>query len=431
MQEKVKSLESDYLPLRFFSLLSLTVTLSVGFFWLMEYLDYDAAKLISYWTADYPGEGMPIGQHYFGDYSLPRGYVLQGNPWFQNKFPDVYNYTPLATTMFRFFTFGNYYFSLFLFLTISCVSSLYPLIVWWKIRNQTEVESNLLTLPIKILALSGTLGSLGFISVIDRGNYVSWIVPFIFLAFYFISKKRWGAASLSIAVAASLKIYPALLFILFIRDKKWKDLAQGIVCVASLFIIPVFSIPGNILDTIQKAISNILNWQGSNFLGKEPFNISFAASLHNSARLLKLERLELFLVNHLNYISLILLLFIFLICLNNQIPLQIICFVLTSSLWVIPSLSAPYVCVVLLPAIFLWMIKPMISEELQNWLPCLKFALFSSIVTLSPFPIPVLINGEVHNGLRIIQGFCWFVFYIIVFKQGIVTRRKKGKKGIF
>lgn len=426
-EDKTKSAESEFLPLKFFSLMSLSISLGVGVFWLMAYLKQDVFHLISYWPNDYPGVGKPVGQHYFGDFAHPREYVIQGNPWFPSKLPDVYNYTPLATLLFQFFTYGNYYFSLFLFLVISCACSLYPLVKWWRIFNQTHVGSNLRATPIKLLTLSGVLGSLGFVSVIDRGNYVSWIVPPVFLAFYLIMKNRWGAASFFIAVAASLKIYPALLFMLFVRERKWKELGQGLLWLIALFSMPVILIPGNFWDTSTKVLTNILNWQGSNFLAKTPFNISFAASMYNSAILLKLEDLELFLINNLNFISLSLLLLVCLICVNKAIPFQIICFVLASSLWIIPSLSSPYVCVVLLSAIFLWMINPLDSKVLEHWLSCLKLALLSSLLTMTPFVIPIMINGnEVYNFVRIMQGISWLFFYLIVFRQGLVISRSSG-----
>lgn len=96
---------------------------------------------------------------------------------------------------------------------------------------------------------------------LERGNSVWLCVAFtmIFVNWYDSPKKlKRAAAILSLAIAASIKIYPAAFGLLLIRHKKWKEALKAIIAGVLVMFVPfVFFTKENRSVTLW--ISNIIN----------------------------------------------------------------------------------------------------------------------------------------------------------------------------
>ena len=96
---------------------------------------------------------------------------------------------------------------------------------------------------------------------LERGNSVWLCVAFtmIFVNWYDSPQKmERGAAILSLAIAAAIKIYPAAFGLLLIRHKKWKEALEAIIAGVLVMFVPfVFFTKENRSVTLW--ISNIIN----------------------------------------------------------------------------------------------------------------------------------------------------------------------------
>lgn len=99
-----------------------------------------------------------------------------------------------------------------------------------------------------------------FLYLMERGN--SAILCLIFLMFFiygYKSDKKYirHLAYISLAIAASIKIYPALFGLLIIRDKDWKGAMWAIIYGVIIFFVPFVFFGG--FKNIGLFIQNILN----------------------------------------------------------------------------------------------------------------------------------------------------------------------------
>ena len=82
----------------------------------------------------------------------------------------------------------------------------------------------------RIWAIATVVLSFPFLYCFDRGNLV-FIVAILIICFIWAYKKKYySLAAVIIGMAASLKLYPALLGTIFLVDKKWKE---SIICALS------------------------------------------------------------------------------------------------------------------------------------------------------------------------------------------------------
>jgi hypothetical protein len=141
---------------------------------------------------------------------------------------------------------------------------LFIYICWKNVKtpNQIETAKNVLIL---------TLFSYPILISIDRANFE--IVVFACLYGYFnIYKKDPFVASIFLALAVALKIFPAILALLFLADKKYKEFL--FVAGFSLFLTlaSYASYPGGVIENIKGNLANI-NLYNIYYVGQ---NIGFA-----------------------------------------------------------------------------------------------------------------------------------------------------------
>jgi len=84
-----------------------------------------------------------------------------------------------------------------------------------------------------------TFLSYPFLFAMDRENFESllFILLLVFMVFY--TKKRYLASAIILSFAISMKIYPAILLVLFIPDKKYREAA---ICIAAAIAITIASL---------------------------------------------------------------------------------------------------------------------------------------------------------------------------------------------
>ena len=133
-----------------------------------------------------------------------------------------------------------------------------------------------LTAAVSVVAIAGIKGytkkekwflglglcfTLPAVFCLERGNSVWLCVAFtmIFVNWYDSPQKmERGAAILSLAIAAAIKIYPAAFGLLLIRHKKWKEALEAIIAGVLVMFVPfVFFTKENRSVTLW--ISNIIN----------------------------------------------------------------------------------------------------------------------------------------------------------------------------
>lgn len=81
-----------------------------------------------------------------------------------------------------------------------------------------------------------------FAGVIERGNIVLYVVSILLIAFHWKdSSKAWQreGALILIALAANLKIYPAVMGLMYISEKRWKEALRLIVYGMLFFFVPI------------------------------------------------------------------------------------------------------------------------------------------------------------------------------------------------
>lgn len=113
-----------------------------------------------------------------------------------------------------------------------------------------------------------------FVYAIERGNIL--IIAFaltVFFLFYHDSKKRWvqHLAYICLALAAAIKIYPALFGLLLIIEKKYKDAIITVIYGVLFFCVP-FAFYGGIFGA-KTWLNNLLAFTGAkgvdqSFIGK-------------------------------------------------------------------------------------------------------------------------------------------------------------------
>lgn len=110
----------------------------------------------------------------------------------------------------------------------------------------------------KISLVLTMLLSVPFLSTIDRGNFLllATVCVFIFVAYYDSDNKvAREIALISLAIAAAIKIYPAILGLLLVKKGNFKTVFRTVIYGIAAFVLPVFAFDG--LETITEMITNL------------------------------------------------------------------------------------------------------------------------------------------------------------------------------
>ena len=123
------------------------------------------------------------------------------------------------------------------------------------------------------LAITSAL-SFPMLYAIQRGNIIILAIPLTMFFVFFRNHERKLVRELSyiaLAIAAGLKLYPAVFGILLITDKKYKEAARLIVYGILAFVLPVFAFGGP--DMLVQVFKNIFQFNNSS-AGKKALFLS-------------------------------------------------------------------------------------------------------------------------------------------------------------
>lgn len=183
-----------------------------------------------------------LGVHYFSDFLQIMSYATNTNGYSTSlDFPNMYG--PL--TVFLFKILSNFpYISSIVLITITTLVVLTKL-MWQQMWGQI--------LQIKIIYIVFFLFlSRPLMLTLDRGNIQGIVVALNIAALYYFYSAKYNMAKIFLIISISLKFYPVLLILVFIRKKMWKDCFQILTISGILFIVPLILISGsNFIDSIR------------------------------------------------------------------------------------------------------------------------------------------------------------------------------------
>jgi hypothetical protein len=109
------------------------------------------------------------------------------------------------------------------------------------------------TLQIKIIYIVFfLLLSRPLMLTLDRGNIQGIVVALNIAALYYFYSAKYNIAKIFLIISISLKFYPVLFILIFIRKRMWKDCFQILIISGILFILPLVLISkSNFIDSIR------------------------------------------------------------------------------------------------------------------------------------------------------------------------------------
>lgn len=240
----------------------------------------------------------------------------------------------------------------------------------------------------KYLFISLMLLSLPFLFAFERGNivFVSLIFLMIFICYKDSKNKFLREISLiSLAVAASLKIYPAIFGIMLIKEKRWLDILKVITYGLILFVLPFIFFGG--LNSVKLLFYNLVNTSSeySSFVVANKMN--FVAYVDFLVRGFHLQNTNLGFIGRM----LVLLLIIFSIINSLWTDSKFLRILLLTLLMIgIPSISFTYTAIFLCIPLILF-----IDNQNRRKIDYLYLLLF--ILIMFPCPFAMLEKGDIAH----------------------------------
>jgi len=141
------------------------------------------------------------------------------NPYFNSVVSSAQ--FPLVNIFYYLIALMPKYISLPLYLTIIPITlvSLTNLILW---------EGKKLSLRKWLLTLSITFLTYPFLFTLDRGNLEILLYMFLLLFLYFFIQENYLLSAIFLAFAVAMKVYPGVLFLLYVPKKRLRELAISI-----------------------------------------------------------------------------------------------------------------------------------------------------------------------------------------------------------
>ena len=130
--------------------------------------------------------------------------------------------------------------------------------VFKSLPRESSLSSKIMLLGTISLSI---LCSAPVIYALDRGNYLILCVLFLTLFCLYYDKNDYVAV-LCLAVAASLKLFPILLFFVFFLGRKWKPLFVGLVTGGLSTIICASILEGGLFRNMWRFARNIVGYSG-------------------------------------------------------------------------------------------------------------------------------------------------------------------------
>lgn len=97
---------------------------------------------------------------------------------------------------------------------------------------------------------------------IERGNYII-LALIVFIVFVFTYEKYPKVSAVALAVCACLKVYPVILFLVFLLDKKYREFIIGMFTGIIGLFLPMIFLKGNIFQQFRGLLNGILSFNST------------------------------------------------------------------------------------------------------------------------------------------------------------------------
>lgn len=92
---------------------------------------------------------------------------------------------------------------------------------------------------------------------LQRGNVEALTWTLAAAAIYFVPRRRYLLAAAIIGIATSIKLYPALLFILLANRKRWREILFGTLIAITVTASALFLIEPNLVDSAHRVFKGV------------------------------------------------------------------------------------------------------------------------------------------------------------------------------
>lgn len=151
------------------------------------------------------------------------------------------------------------------------VCTLLSCVAWFKM-----LEKSSLSVVKKLMLSLSMIITAPYLYLYGRGNYIFIVVTAIswFLAWY-KSEKRWQRefSLMFLAVAAGIKLYPALLAAVLLREKRYVDFIKTVIYTLAAFFLPFLAFSGG-FGNISVFLDNLSSFQGSGQVSTRNYSIA-------------------------------------------------------------------------------------------------------------------------------------------------------------
>jgi len=198
-----------------------------------------------------------IFYHYVLGVYLHKGYPSNSFLFIpEDKFMDFYNVYKSRASIY--FPFANLIINVFclikpaklallIFLSLSLGFIIYYF--WNNLQGDTRIESLLNTLVFSLF-------SFPVLFLIDRANFESFVFVFLAAFMYFYQKGEINYAVIPLALAISMKLFPAIFFILLFSDRKYKQILWTILLVILITLCSSWILYGGISEAFSNQFGN-------------------------------------------------------------------------------------------------------------------------------------------------------------------------------
>ena len=159
-----------------------------------------------------------FGIHYFGDFQLILVESLQKSPYITGAVEGG-SYAPMTFVLLRLWAKIPYKTSFALFMVVTVIGCLLPLLLWLPSRNiwsriRDAVIIGLLSYPVLV--------------ILDRANFEGLTVGFVACGMWAYLKKHYLLCAVLFACAGSIKYYLIIFIVLLLAEWRWRESLVGI-----------------------------------------------------------------------------------------------------------------------------------------------------------------------------------------------------------
>lgn len=249
--------------------------------------------------------------------------------------------------------------------------------IFYIIDKKTELSRREKSI-VKILVII----SAPFIFTLERGNIIllSLMLTMIFI-FYHQSNKRYvqEIANIALALAAGIKIYPAIFGLLLIKEKKWNQLIKLVIYGMVAFLLPFCFFGG--VEGIKVMVSALRTSSGDVSNLGYGCNVTFSSMLATICKLLDIK-VNYNVINLFTGLVIAGLICVFYVSKNVHHS----CLALTFLAVVVPGMSRFYTCVFfLIPFLFMLIDEKKFENKMNNILEMIFY-----IIIFVPLPLGVI-----------------------------------------